>query len=192
MTECVNATSPSLRLCLHYELVFHHKWVDAQFFMVDAQFFGPDAQFFRARCTPFCCGTALTYKLCILLLLDYFHPRNDGFVSCLPFTEHVQTLFTLNWACANSVLGMCRNNLHNLPWKIVLIDKMTQTFQVDHNSDFPVIFLRMTWGENLNLFREGNTLTSSTDLKTQLTPSNKQIDSNKQSKKETTWRWSGF
>ena len=83
---------------------------------------------FQGRCTVFCCGTALTYKLCILLLLDYFHPRNDGFVSCLPFTEHVQTLFTLNWACANSVLGMCRNNLHNLPcfWQFWLIT-MTQT-----------------------------------------------------------------
>ena len=83
---------------------------------------------FQGRCVVFCCGTALTYKLCILLLLDYFHPRNDGFVSCLPFTEHVQTLFTLNWACANSVLGMCRNNLHNLPcfWQFWLIT-MTQT-----------------------------------------------------------------
>ena len=42
--ECVNATS--LSLCLHYELVFHHKWADAQFFMADVQFFGADAQFF--------------------------------------------------------------------------------------------------------------------------------------------------
>ena len=83
---------------------------------------------FQGGCAVFCCGTALTYKLCILLLLDYFHPRNDGFVSCLPFTEHVQTLFTLNWACANSVLGMCRNNLHNLPcfWQFWLIT-MTET-----------------------------------------------------------------
>ena len=83
---------------------------------------------FQGRCTVFCCRTALTYKLCILLLLDYFHPRNHGFVSCLPFTEHVQTLFTLNWACANSVLGMCRNNLHNLPcfWQFWLIT-MTET-----------------------------------------------------------------
>ena len=83
---------------------------------------------FQGRCAVFCCGTALTYKLCILLLLDYFHPRNDGFVSCLPFTEHVQTLFTLNWACANSLLGMCRNNLHNLPcfWQFWLIT-MTET-----------------------------------------------------------------
>ena len=83
---------------------------------------------FQGRCAVFCCGTALTYKLCIMLLLDYFHPRNDGFVSCLPFTEHVQTLFTLNWACANSVLGMCRNNLHNLLcfWQFWLIT-MTET-----------------------------------------------------------------
>ena len=42
--ECVNATS--LSLCLHYELVFHHKRVDAQFLMADVQFFGADAQFF--------------------------------------------------------------------------------------------------------------------------------------------------
>ena len=83
---------------------------------------------FQGGCAVFCWGTALTYKLCILLLLDYFHPRNDDFVSCLPFTEHVQTLFTLNWACANSVLGMCRNNLHNLPcfWQFWLIT-MTET-----------------------------------------------------------------
>ena len=83
---------------------------------------------FQGGCAVFCCGTALTYKLCILLLLDYFYPRNDGFVSCLPFIEYVQTLFTLNWACANSVLGMCRNNLHNLPcfWQFWLIT-MTQT-----------------------------------------------------------------
>ena len=73
---------------LCYELVFHHKWVDAVFY--------GGCAVFRGGCTVFCCGTALTYKLCILLLLDYFHPRNDGFVSCLPFTEHVQTLFTLN------------------------------------------------------------------------------------------------
>ena len=46
--ECINATSLSLCLCLHYKLVFHHEWADAQFFMVDAQFFGADAQFFRA------------------------------------------------------------------------------------------------------------------------------------------------
>ena len=83
---------------------------------------------FLGRCAIFCCGTALTYKLYILLLLDYFHPRNDGFVSCLPFTEHVQTLFTLKWVCANSVSGMCRNNFHNLPcfWQFWLIT-MTQT-----------------------------------------------------------------
>ena len=51
--ECVNSTSLSLCLCLHTEFslchsVYHHKWADAQFFMVDAQFFGADAQFFGA------------------------------------------------------------------------------------------------------------------------------------------------
>ena len=54
--ECVNATSVSLCLCLHYELVFHHKWVDAQIFMVDTQFFGVDAQFFRADAEFFAAG----------------------------------------------------------------------------------------------------------------------------------------
>ena len=51
-SECVNSTSLSLCLCLHTEFslclchsVYHHKWADAQFFMVDAQFFGADAQF---------------------------------------------------------------------------------------------------------------------------------------------------
>ena len=54
--ECVNATSLSLCLCLHYELVFHHKWADAQFFMADAQFFGADAQFFGADVQFFAAG----------------------------------------------------------------------------------------------------------------------------------------
>ena len=52
--ECVNATS--LSLCLHYELVFHHKWKDAQFFMADVQFFGADAPFFRADVQFFAAG----------------------------------------------------------------------------------------------------------------------------------------
>ena len=46
---------------------------DAQFFRVDAQFFWVDLHFFAV-------GLLLAYKLCIFLLLDYFHPRNDGFV----------------------------------------------------------------------------------------------------------------
>ena len=54
--ECVNATSLSLCRCLHYELVFHHKWADAQFFMADAQFFGADVQFFRADVQFFAAG----------------------------------------------------------------------------------------------------------------------------------------
>ena len=62
-TECVNSTSLSLCLCLHTEFslclfhsVYHHKWVDAQFFMVDAQFFRADAQFFRADAQFFAVG----------------------------------------------------------------------------------------------------------------------------------------
>ena len=65
---------------------------------------------FQGGCAVFCCGTALTYKLCILLLLDYFHPINDGFVYnypslsmcklCIPLTEHVQSLY---WACAEII-----------------------------------------------------------------------------------------
>ena len=102
LLECVNSMSLSLCLCLHTEFslcvchnVYHHKWVDAQFFMADA---------------VFCCGTALTQKLCILLLLDYFHPRNHVLCHvypllsmcnfCLPLTEHVQTLY---WACAEII-----------------------------------------------------------------------------------------
>ena len=96
---CKSNESESVSV-LCYELVFHHKWVDAQFFMADAQFFWSGCTVFQGRCAVFCCETALTYKLCILLLLDYFHPRNDGFVSCLPFTEHVQTLY---WACAEII-----------------------------------------------------------------------------------------
>ena len=52
-----------LCLCLHTEFslclchsVYHHKWADAQFFMVDAQFFGADAQFFRADAQFFAVG----------------------------------------------------------------------------------------------------------------------------------------
>ena len=41
---------------LCYKLVFHHKWADAQFFMVDAQFFGADAQFFRVDAQFFAAG----------------------------------------------------------------------------------------------------------------------------------------
>ena len=41
---------------LCYELVFHHKWVDAQFFIVDVQFFGADAQFFRVDAQFFAAG----------------------------------------------------------------------------------------------------------------------------------------
>ena len=41
---------------LCYELVFHHKWTDAQFFMADVQFFGADEQFFRADVQFFAAG----------------------------------------------------------------------------------------------------------------------------------------
>ena len=61
---------------------------DLQFFMADAQFFMADAQFFRADAQFFVAGLLLAYKLCIFLLLDYFHPRNDGFV-------YNATMFTL-------------------------------------------------------------------------------------------------
>ena len=66
----------SLCLCLweshslnlsHNSGIFHHKLADAQFFMADAQFFAA--------------GLRLSYKLCISLLLDYFHPGNYAFVS---------------------------------------------------------------------------------------------------------------
>ena len=42
--------------------------------------------------------------ICSFLLRDYFHPRNYGFVSCLPLTEHVQTLY---WACADIIDPVC-------------------------------------------------------------------------------------
>ena len=51
-------------------------------FRVDLQFFGADLQFFAV-------GLLLAYKLCIFLLLDYFHPRNDGLV-------YNAIMFTLN------------------------------------------------------------------------------------------------
>ena len=53
--------SLSLCLCLHTEFslchsVFHHKLVDAQFFMVDAQFFRADVQIFWADAQFFAAG----------------------------------------------------------------------------------------------------------------------------------------
>ena len=54
---------------------------DLQFFMAGAQFFRANAQFFRADVQFFAVGLLLAYKLCISLLLDYFHPRNDCFVN---------------------------------------------------------------------------------------------------------------
>ena len=52
---CKSNESESVSV-LCYELVFHHKWADAQFFMADAQFFGADAQFFRADVQFFAAG----------------------------------------------------------------------------------------------------------------------------------------
>ena len=60
---------------------------DLQFFMVDAQFFRVDVQFFRVDVQFFAAGLLLAYKLCICLLLDYFHLINYGFVSCLPWID---------------------------------------------------------------------------------------------------------
>ena len=126
-SECVKARV-WVCVCVMLRVSFPSQMGGCTVFHCGCAVFWGGCTVFQGGCTAFCCGTALTYKSCILLLLDYFHPRNDGFVSCLPFTEHVQTLFTLNWACANSVLGMCRNNLHNLPcfWQFWLIT-MTQT-----------------------------------------------------------------
>ena len=62
---------------------------DEQFFIADTQFFITDAQFFRADAQFFAAGVLLACKVSIFLLLDYFHPRNDGFV-------YNATMFTLN------------------------------------------------------------------------------------------------
>ena len=63
----------SMSLCLcqsltlsHISGIFHHKLADVQFFIADAQFFAA--------------GLLLSYKLCMFLLLDYFHPENYAFV----------------------------------------------------------------------------------------------------------------
>ena len=52
---CKSNESESVSM-LCYKLVFHHKWVDAQFFMADVQFFGADAQFFRVDVQFFAVG----------------------------------------------------------------------------------------------------------------------------------------
>ena len=120
--ECVNSTSLSLCLCLltefnlclclclHTEFnlclchsVYHHKWADAQFFMVDAQFFRVDAQFFAAgllwpRNYAFCCcWTTFTLEI---MVLCHVYPLLSMCKLCLPLTEHVQTLY---WACAEII-----------------------------------------------------------------------------------------
>ena len=82
--ECVNSMSMclcpweshSLNLC-HNSGIFHHKLADVQFFMADVQCFAA--------------GLLLFYKLCIFLLLDYFHPGNYAFV-------------LRNWAWADIVM----------------------------------------------------------------------------------------
>ena len=125
--ECVNSTSLSLCLCLHTEFslclclhtefslclchnVYHHKWADAQFFMVDAQFFGADAQSFRVDAqffaagllwprnyAFFCCWTTFTLEI---MVLCHVYPLLSMCKLCLPLTEHVQTLY---WACAEII-----------------------------------------------------------------------------------------
>ena len=74
--------------------------------MADVQFFMADAEFLAVR-------LLLSYKLCMFLLLDYFHPGNYAFVlreaprlsMCRhsnegnPLTEHVQSVY---WACAGN------------------------------------------------------------------------------------------
>ena len=101
--ECVNSTSLSLCLCLHTEFslclchsVYHHKWVDAQFFMVDAQFFAAGLLCPRnyAVC---CCWTTFTLEI---MVLCHVYPLLSMCKLCLPLTEHVQTLY---WACAEII-----------------------------------------------------------------------------------------
>ena len=115
--ECVNSTSLSLCLCLHTEFslclchsVYHHKWADAQFFMVDVQFFGADAQFFRADAQFFAAGLLWprSYAFCCcwttfvleIMVLWHVYPLLSMCKLCLPLTEHVQTLY---WACAEII-----------------------------------------------------------------------------------------
>ena len=57
---------------------------------------------FHGGSAVFCCRTA--FGLEIMHFLDYFHPRNYSFVSCLPLTEHVQSLY---WACADIIDPVC-------------------------------------------------------------------------------------
>ena len=110
LPECVNSTSLSLCLCLHTEVslclchsVYHHKWVDAQFFGADAQFFRVDAQFFAAgllwpRNYAFCCcWTTFALKN---MVLCHVYPLLSMCKLCLPLTEHVQTPY---WACAEII-----------------------------------------------------------------------------------------
>ena len=103
LTECVNSTSLCLYLCLHTEFslclchsVYHHKWVDAQFFRADAQFFAVGLLWPRnyAFC---CCWTTFTLEI---MVLCHVYPLLSMCKLCLPLTEHVQTLY---WACAEII-----------------------------------------------------------------------------------------
>ena len=106
---CKSNESESVSM-LYYELVFHHKWADAQFFMADVQFFGVDVQFFRADGQFFaagllrpidyafcCCWTTFTLEM---MVLCHVYPLLSMCKLCLPLTEHVQTLY---WACAEII-----------------------------------------------------------------------------------------
>ena len=109
-----------------------------------------DAQFFTAGLLwPInyafcCCWTTFTLEMMVLCTMQ----------PCLPLTEHVQTLFTLNWACANSVLGMCRHNWPCLTlFLTVLIDNydsnltlsQTQTHWVYHLHISGFVFWIWIW-----------------------------------------------
>ena len=81
----------------------------------------------------FAAGLLLSYKLCMFLLLDYFHPGNYAFVlreaprlsMCRhsnernPLTEHVQSVY---WACAE------HNNEVKSSDSTVLIDNYDSNF----------------------------------------------------------------
>ena len=81
---------------LCYELVFHHKWADAQFFMADAQFFAVGL-LWPINYAFCCCWTTFTLEMMVLCHVYTLLSMCKLF---LPLTEHVQTLY---WACAEKI-----------------------------------------------------------------------------------------
>ena len=91
-------------LCLHVWVSFHiTRMGGSVVFMVDAHW--DWIRSFLGRMHSFLLWDFWPITNYDILAAGLLSPRNRWF--CVMFLIWRQTLFTLNWACANSVLGMC-------------------------------------------------------------------------------------